>query len=107
MPLTSEAHVDISDLAQKWTLNAEQNRAFKMITDQATEKTPKKPLILYIAGQAGTGKTRIIKAVKTFFDLRQQSRRFRLTSFMGMAARNISGVTIHASLAFGVGHRGK
>ncbi|KAF8067831.1 P-loop containing nucleoside triphosphate hydrolase protein, partial [Lyophyllum atratum] len=107
MEFTSHRDVDITNLAEQWTLNTDQKRAFQMIANQALLNKPEKPLILYIAGQAGTGKTRIIKALSDFFQRRDEVRRFRLTSFMGAAARNISGVTIHSALAFGVNNRSK
>jgi len=53
---------------------------------------------MYLGGPGGTGKSRVINALKTFFDRRNQSRRFRLSSYTGVAAKNISGMTLHAAL---------
>ncbi|KAG1846989.1 hypothetical protein DFJ58DRAFT_626879, partial [Suillus subalutaceus] len=57
----------------------------------------KNPESLY-GGPAGTGKSRAINTLKDFFVRRNQARRFRLASYMGVAARNISGMALHASL---------
>src|ERR1700722_16806981 len=53
---------------------------------------------MYLGGAAGTGKLRVINALKDFFVKRGQVCRFRLASYMGVAARNISGMTIHSAL---------
>ena len=50
---------------------------------------------MFLNGSAGTGKSRIIDAVKDFFDIRGEDRKFRLASYMGIAARNINGMTLH------------
>lgn len=56
---------------------------------------------MFLAGPAGTGKSRVINALKDFFIEREQERRFRVSSFMGIAARNIGGMTLHAALSIG------
>ncbi|KAG2094427.1 uncharacterized protein F5147DRAFT_554124, partial [Suillus discolor] len=78
-------------------LNDEQTRAFKIIAEHSRTNNPE-PLRMFIGGPAGTGKSRVIDALKDFFIKRNQTRRFRLASYMGVAARNISGMTLHASL---------
>jgi hypothetical protein len=58
---------------------------------------------MYLGGQGGTGKSRVIDALRDFFVGIGQARRFRLSSFTGVAARNISGMTLHAALMLGEG----
>jgi hypothetical protein len=58
---------------------------------------------MYLGGQGGTGKSRVIDALRDFFVDMGQSRRFRLLSYTGVAARNISGMTLHAALMLGDG----
>ena len=53
---------------------------------------------MYLGGAGGTGKSRVIHALKHFFVCRGQERLLRLTSYTGIAAQNISGMTIHAAL---------
>ncbi len=94
---TLEHSADINHLADVWTLNEEQKRAYRIIASHSMETKPA-PLRMYIGGFGGTGKSRVIQALKNFFEERNQSRRFRLASFTGMAAKHISGTTLHAAL---------
>ncbi|KAF8123176.1 hypothetical protein EV363DRAFT_1139644, partial [Boletus edulis] len=85
------------EIADEYTLNKEQMRAYTLITRQAMQDRPS-PLRMCITGVGGTGKSRVIQALKKFFDKTQQSRRFRVCSFMGVAAKNVSGSTLHSAL---------
>ncbi len=89
--------VDIEELIRDWTLNAEQARAFRIISGHSMEDNPK-PLRMFLSGQGGTGKSRVINALRAYFSERKEPRRFRLASYTGVAARNISGMTLHAAL---------
>jgi len=64
--------VDISQVIIKWNLNTEQTRAFKIIAEHSLEEKPD-PLRMFIGGCAGTGKSRVIKALNDFFLARNQS----------------------------------
>ncbi|KAJ8580892.1 hypothetical protein M405DRAFT_752648, partial [Rhizopogon salebrosus TDB-379] len=87
-------------MVDEFTLNEEQARAFTLITNHSLMKQTE-PLRMFLGGPGGTGKSRVINAVKEFFCRRGQGRRFRLTSYMGVAARNISGMTLHSALCLG------
>jgi hypothetical protein len=101
MPLHDpDKYVNISDIIKQWTLNDDQAAAFGIIAEHSILPHPE-PLRMYLAGSAGTGKSRVINALKDFFQKRNQPRRFRLCSYMGVAARNISGMTLHAALCMG------
>ena len=89
--------MDIEQLAQKWTLNLEQQQAFKIIAEHSSHQH-NDPLKMFISGPAGTRKTTVINAVKDFFQQRGQARRFQLASYMGIAACHISGMTLHSLL---------
>ncbi|TFK59640.1 hypothetical protein BDN72DRAFT_745906, partial [Pluteus cervinus] len=78
-------------------LNEEQALAFSLIAEQVLEDGAEN-LRMYIAGAAGTGKTRVIHAIQDFFRQRRESRRLRLSAYMGVAARGIRGSTIHSLL---------
>jgi hypothetical protein len=56
---------------------------------------------MFLGGPGGTGKSRVINSLTDFFTRRGQSRRFRLASYTGVAARNITGMTLHAALGIG------
>ncbi|KAF8059272.1 hypothetical protein FPV67DRAFT_1393684, partial [Lyophyllum atratum] len=82
-------------------MNAEQALAFRIIAQQSANKvdcTTSEPLRMFLGGPAGTGKSRVLNALRDFFDTQNQSRRLRVCSFMGIAARNVSGMTLHAAL---------
>ncbi|KAJ6527126.1 hypothetical protein B0H19DRAFT_970260 [Mycena capillaripes] len=86
-----EAHI------KKWTLNPEQAQAFRMIPHHSLENHAEQ-LRMFLSGPGGTGKSRVIQALRDFFDLRGQNRRLRFSAYTGVAARNIHGITIHAAL---------
>lgn len=53
---------------------------------------------MFLGGPGGTGKSRVISALKDLFDCQGQGRRLRLASYTGVAASNISGMTLHSAL---------
>ncbi|KAJ7443998.1 hypothetical protein FB451DRAFT_946363, partial [Mycena latifolia] len=83
----------------KHTLNLEQARAFRIVAEHSSGQA-NEPLQMYLGGQGGTGKSAVIHALEDFFIQRGQARLFRLSSYTGVAARNISGMTLHAALMF-------
>lgn len=82
----------------EWNLNSAQQRAFQLVADRSLTHEPD-PLRMYISGPAGTGKSQVINCLRAFFERRNQSRRLRVCWFMGIAARNVSGMTLHAALS--------
>lgn len=90
-------HVDIPELIEEFTLNSEQARAFRLVCEHSHQIRPE-PLRMLLGGAGGTGKSRVIDALTEFFRRRNQGRRFRLSSYTGVAARNISGMTLHSAL---------
>ena len=91
-------NVDPAAVAKKWSLNTKQCIAYYLIINQSLQTKPE-PLSLIITGAAGTGKSRIIHAAHDFLSQKNQSYRFRLASFTGIAAQNIDGLTLHSALA--------
>ena len=92
-------HTDelIVSLTDKYDLNTEQERAFHIIVKHSTQNKPD-PLHMFLGGPGGTGKTRVINAVTEFFETCNQHYHFKLASYTGIAAKNISGTTLHAAL---------
>ncbi|KAG2135281.1 hypothetical protein DEU56DRAFT_737959, partial [Suillus clintonianus] len=84
-------------MIKEFSLNTEQARAFSLIANHSIENNGE-PLRMFLGGPGGTGKSRVITAVQEFFKRRNQCSRFRLSSYMGVAARNISGMTLHSAL---------
>ncbi|KAJ3771604.1 hypothetical protein FB446DRAFT_644941, partial [Lentinula raphanica] len=79
-------------------LNADQERAFRLIAQHTIVK-PANPLRMFIGGPGGTGKSYVIACLNNFFLHTNQTRRFRLCSYTGVAANNISGMTLHSALS--------
>lgn len=57
---------------------------------------------MYLGGAGGTGKSRVIHALKDFFECAGMTRRFRLAAFTGAAAHNVGGMTLHSALNLGI-----
>ena len=87
----------MGNVAGAWTLNIEQRRAFKIVAEHTLREKPEQ-LLMYLGGPGGTGKSRVINALRDFFDSRNKARRFRLAAYTGVVARNIGGATLHALL---------
>jgi hypothetical protein len=81
----------------EFSLNEEQKRAFHIIANHASESCPDQ-LKMYLGGMGGTGKTRVIKALITMFELRQENHRFIVLAPTGTAAALLNGSTYHSIL---------
>ena len=87
----------LDKVQSRYTLNLEQERAFKIIATHAIGiDSPQ--LCMYIGGMAGTGKSQIIQSLKDFFALRHQGHRLMITAPTGSAAALIGGSTYHSVL---------
>jgi AAA domain len=60
---------------------------------------------LYIGGEAGTGKSRIVKAVIIALSLLQRDAEIALMAPTGSAADNIDGNTYHTALGMSIGKK--
>ncbi|RXW17049.1 hypothetical protein EST38_g8796 [Candolleomyces aberdarensis] len=87
----------IEHVSDAWTLNEDQALAFRVIARHVTSPQSNS-LRMLIAGAAGTGKSRVIDALKDLFERRGEKHRYCLASFMGIAAQNIHGTTLHSAL---------
>ena len=97
---TKEAQ-DITDqVTRSHNLNAEQERAFRLIANHASSIAPQQ-LKMYIGGMAGTGKSRVVHAVKKFFEERKEDGRYVVIAPTGTAAAQLHGSTYHSLLGFG------
>ncbi|KAG1801811.1 uncharacterized protein BJ212DRAFT_1238815, partial [Suillus subaureus] len=79
-------------------LNKEQAHTFSLIANHSLTQSSE-PLCMYLGGPGGTGKSHVITAVTEFFNRQGEERQFHLTSFMGVAAHNITGMTLHSALS--------
>ena len=94
-PPSSLSH--IKQVADTWTLDPDQSRTFGIVAQHASLPRGQQ-LRMILSGGAGSGKSRVIKALTQFFSDRGENHRFRLAAFMGVAAHNIGGVTLHSAL---------
>jgi len=91
----------VDKLIAQFTLNAEQAHAFRLAAEHAMGNQEQLPLHMFIGGAGGTGKSRVIEALSCFFQIKNQTCQFHLASYTGIAARNISGMTLHTALNLG------
>ncbi|PBK96128.1 hypothetical protein ARMGADRAFT_873035, partial [Armillaria gallica] len=84
-------------IVEQINLNTKQARTFQLVALHSLVLKPE-PLRMFLSGLGGTGKSMVINAIRTYFISCSQEHRFRLTSYRGIAARNISGMTLHSAL---------
>ena len=87
----------VDNLIHNFSLNEEQERAFRIIANHASSLAPE-PLKLYLGGMGGTGKSQVIKAVIDLFNKREESYRFIVLAPTGTAAALLNGSTYHRVL---------
>ena len=90
----------IEEVVRKFSLNTEQERAFRIIANHSLVGMAADPLRMYIGGMAGTGKSQVIKALIHFFEQRGKSYAFLILAPTGSAASLVSGSTYHSVLGF-------
>jgi hypothetical protein len=93
----------IESVSAEYSLNTEQDRAFRLVANHACCRDSDQ-LKMYIAGMAGTGKTRVLKSLVEFFRQRNESHRLLIVAPTGSAAALLKGSTYHS--AFGINSDG-
>ena len=92
----------IDDVVERFSLNQEQERAFRIISNHAIS-TNLEQLRMYLGGMGGTGKSQVIKALSSFFESRHEAHRFVTVAPTGTAAALLGGSTYHSM--FGINDR--
>ena len=87
----------VENIQTEMSLNAAQCRAFKIATNHIGANDSEQ-LRMFISGMAGTGKTAVLRAIKRYFALRNESHRFAVIVPTGSAAAMIGGSTYHSLL---------
>ena len=85
----------INTIVLEYSLNKEQERAFRIIANHAVCRNPEQ-LCMYIGGMGGTGKSQVIKALSHFFLLRKETYHFIIVAPTGTAAALLRGSTYHS-----------
>lgn len=104
---TIEPSVSIADVVpsvitqsvlSEFSLNVEQTRAFRIVTDHALQPLHSVPqLLMGIFGEGGTGKSRLIDAIRAWFAIHGRGRELKVTAMTGSAASHIGGSTLHSA----------
>jgi PIF1-like helicase len=89
-----EHQIHIDRTTVDFGLNTAQQRAFRIVANHAASPYTDQ-LKLYIAGMGGTGKSQVLKALSTYFALRNQSHRFAIVAPTNSAAALLGGSTYH------------
>jgi hypothetical protein len=94
---------DVSLVADAFTLNVEQRRAFHLIAYHTLRWTalPER-LLMGVFGEGGTGKTQVIRAVRAWFTRLNKANELLVTATTGTAAVNIDGRTVHNATGIGI-----
>ncbi|KAF6782568.1 DNA repair and recombination protein, partial [Colletotrichum musicola] len=97
-PSFREAGVNV---AASLSLNERQSLALQMVCRKLDEvredEVNTEQLLLFIGGEGGTGKSRVIEALAAVFNELDESHRLLVTATSGTAAANIDGITIHSA----------
>src|SRR5262249_4397968 len=98
-PRSAKPMIDAIVSHPRIQLNAEQERAFRIIANHAVNPFSDQ-LKMYIGGMGGTGKTQVLKAVIEFFSQRNESHRFVVVAPTNSAAALLAGNTYHYTFGF-------
>ncbi|KAF5309724.1 hypothetical protein D9611_014437 [Ephemerocybe angulata] len=102
--LDADVESQMQGVISAYSLNEEQIRAFNIIAKHSISVNPE-PLLMYIGGMGGTGKTRVIDSLRSWFDIRSEHNRMAVTAPTGAAASVVQGSTYHSYLGVATGDR--
>ena len=102
------SYIDVAlDLTRRWTLNKLQSMAVLLpaafLDDRGVRlhEEEGRQHFQYVGGEGGTGKSRVIHAIKDMFRLKDVLYTLLLTGASGNAAALIGGVTLHSAANIG------
>ena len=95
--IQNENNNQINKIIADFTLNEEQERAFRIVAQHACLPYSEQ-LKMYLGGMGGTGKSQVIKALMHFFRQRNEPHRFTVLAPTGSAAVLVDGSTYHSVL---------
>ncbi|KAF5381447.1 hypothetical protein D9757_009020 [Collybiopsis confluens] len=82
------------EIIQDFSLNDEQERAFRLVCHHCSSACSD-PLLMYIGGMGGTGKSQVIKALLQFFKAQNRAYAIVTSAPTGNAASLLGGSTYH------------
>ena len=100
----SSTPMDIGQsIVDEFSLNEEQTIAFRIIANHTVgQSTFGEQLRMGIFGEGGTGKSRLIMAIRAWFTYLRQSGQLVVTAMTGTAAFKINGTTLHSAVGIRV-----
>jgi PIF1-like helicase len=99
----TEDDTAIDLIVRQFSLNTEQDRAFRIIVNHSLGKGNfGEQLLMGLFGEAGTGKSRVVDAVRAWFAARNRSKELIVTATTGTTAFNIGGTTLHSALGLAI-----
>lgn len=90
-----EFQFQIKESVKKYSLNEEQERAFRIVANHAVSPCSEQ-LKMYIGGMGGTGKSQVLKALTHFFSVRNEAHRFVVVAPTGNAVALLGRSTYHS-----------
>ena len=98
----------IMAIVHKFTLNKEQERAFRIIAYHSLGRSKVGPqLRMGVFGEGGTGKSCLIAAICAWFAMLNRQNELMVTATTGTAAFHVRGTTLHSAANLPIGKQGK
>jgi hypothetical protein len=98
----------IMQIVQTFTLNKAQERTFRIIAYHTLGRSKVGPqLRMGLFGEGGTGKSRLIAAIRAWFVASNRQDELLITATTGAAAFNIQGTTLHSAASLPIGKNQK
>ena len=95
-------------IVHKFTLNKEQERAFRIIAYHSLGRSKVGPqLRIGVFGEGGTGKSCLIAAICAWFAMLNRQNELMVTATTGTAAFHVRGTTLHSAANLPIGKQGK
>src|SRR5579859_4221125 len=100
----------VIEIIGDYNLNSEQTLAFRIIADHALKKSQfENQLLMGIFGEGGTGKSRLIEAIRAWFSQRNRGNKLKVTAMTGTAALRlnatpsmVNATTLHSAIGIPV-----
>jgi hypothetical protein len=103
----TESEPIMKSIIDTFTFNERQELAFRLIANHSIGITKVGPqLLMGLFGEGGTGKSRLVNALRAWFSRNNRSTELIVTATMGSAAFNIRGSTLHSATNLTVNKRG-
>jgi hypothetical protein len=103
----TESEPIMKSIIDTFTLNERQEFAFRIIANHSIGITKVGPqLLIGLFGEGGTGKSRLVNALRAWFSTNNRSNELIVTATTGSAAFNIRRSTLHSAANLTVNKRG-